>query len=271
MGPPRTGREGLNLQTPVADDDRLAGRHRLDALRGETQVHQGHALAGRGKQRALDRIAQGLDAQRVAGDDHVSQGIEKDQAVRPVKLGADLPHGIDQRRLLVGRQGMADLVHEDLGIGLPREMVIVVGQKLGPQLGVIRQLAVERETEPLVLLDVGALEGLGIVAIIQPAGGIADMADRGPAVKFLHQALVLSPMVHAKNLANRADILIGADKLFAMGVIGRHAGRQLAAVLDVQQHPRHEAGHGLRPTIHAQGTHAPPRQVIDCGHTTFVA
>ena len=61
-------------------------------------------------------------------------------------------------------------------------------------------------------------------------------------------------MIHAKDLGHRTDILIGADKLFAMGVIGRHPSRQLAAVLDVEQHPRHEAGGRVRPAIRAQRT-----------------
>ena len=48
-------------------------------------------------------------------------------------------------------------------------------------------------------------------------------------------------------------------------------GRQLAAVLDVQQHPRHEPADGLRAQLRAQRTDAPAGQVIDRGHAAFVA
>ena len=180
------------------------------------------------------------------------------------------PHDVDQRRLPVGRQRLADLVHEDFGVGLARQVVVVVGQQLRPQLRVVGQLAVEGEAEPLVLLDVVPLERLGVAAVVGPAGGVADVADRRPAGVFLHQALVLGPMVHAEDLADRADFLVGVDQLVAMGMIGGHAGRQLAAVLDVQQHPRHQAGDGIRPAVRAQRTDAPARQVIDRGHATFV-
>ena len=66
------------------------------------------------------------------------------------------------------------------------------------------------------------------------------MAAR-PAI-LLHQALVLAAMVQAEDLADVPHFLVGVDQLVAIGIIGGHAGRQLAAVLDVQQHPRHQPG-----------------------------
>ena len=130
MGPARAGGEGLDLQPAVADDDRLARRHRLDALRGEADVHQGHALAGRGEQRPFDRVAQRLDAQRIAGDDHVAQGVEEHEAVGPVELLGQLAEDVDQLRPAVHRKRRADLVHEDFGVGLAGQVVVVVAQQL---------------------------------------------------------------------------------------------------------------------------------------------
>ena len=49
-------------------------------------------------------------------------------------------------------------------------------------------------------------------------------------------------MVQAEDLADVPHFLVGVDKLVPMGIIGGHAGRQLAAVLDVQQHARHQPG-----------------------------
>ena len=88
----------------VDDHRHLARRHRLDALRREAEVQQGHALAGRGEQRPLDRVAQRLDAQRVAGDHHVAQGVEEHQAVGPVELRGQLAADVDQRRPPLARQ-----------------------------------------------------------------------------------------------------------------------------------------------------------------------
>ena len=68
-------------------------------------------------------------------------------------------------------------MHDDFGVGLPGEVVVLVGQQLLAELGVVGQLAVEGEAEPLVLLDVVPLEGLGVTAVVAAAGGIADVAD----------------------------------------------------------------------------------------------
>ena len=133
-------------------------------------------------------------------------------------------------------------MHDDLGVGLAGEVVVVVAQQLVAELHVVGQLAVEGETEPLVLLDVVPLEGLGVTAVLRPAGRIADVADGRPARVLVHQALVLGPMAHAEDLGDRAHLLVGVDQLAAVRIEGGDAGGQLAAVLDVQEHPRHQAG-----------------------------
>ena len=53
-------------------------------------------------------------------------------------------------------------------------------------------------------------------------------------------------------------------------VVGGHPGRQLAPVLNVQQHPRHQPGDLLRPLRRTEGTSPTPRKMIDRRHAAFV-
>ena len=251
MGLPRAGGEGLDLQPPVADDDRLARRHRLDALRGEAEVHQGHALAGRGKQRPLDRIAQRLDAQRIAGDDHVAQGIEKDQAVGAVELAR-------QSAGMTSTSGgcssavkawQISCMKTSVSVSRARWLLSSASSSVA-QLRVVGQLAVEGEAEPLVLLDVVPLEGLGVAAVVRPAGGVADVADRRPARRIPSSGPRTGPDGSCGRPRRPCPRPCRCrSSWLRWGLIGRHAGRQLAAVLDVQQHPRHQAADRLRPAI----------------------
>ncbi len=96
------------------------------------------------------------------------------------------------------------------------------------------------------------------------------MPDRRPAGVFLHQALELAAMAQAKDLADAAHVLVGVDELVAVGVVGGDAGGQLAAVLDVQQHPRHQPGDFLGPLLGTQRADAPVRQVVDRGNAAFL-
>ena len=81
------------------------------------------------------------------------------------------------------------------------------------QLGVVGQLPVEAEREPLVLLQMLPLERLGIVQVLGPAGGVAHVADRRPAGVLLHQALELAAVAHAKDFADAAQVLVGVEEL----------------------------------------------------------
>ena len=143
-------------------------------------------------------------------------------------------------------------MHQHFGVGLAGEVVVVIVEQLLAEVHVVGQLPVEGEAEPLVLLDVVALEGLGVAAVVLAAGGVADVADGRPAGILLHQALVLAAMAQPEDLADVAHVLVGVDQLIAVGIVGGHAGRQLAAVLDVQQHPRHQPGDFLGPLLGTQ-------------------
>ena len=145
----------------------------------------------------------------------------------------------------------------------------MIVEQLLAEVHVVGQLPVEGEAEPLVLLDVVALERLGVAAIVLAAGGIADVPDGRPAGVLLHQVFVLAAMVQSKDLADVPHFLVGVDQLVAIGIVGGHAGGQLAAILDVQEHPRHEPGDFLGPLLGTQRADAPARQVIDSGDAAF--
>ena len=110
------------------------------------------------------------------------------------------------------------------------------------ELVVVGELAVEGEGEPLGLAAMVALERLGVASIVAAAGGVADVADGDRAVDRLHDRLELVAMIEAERLGDRAHFLVGIDERAAVGAKAGHAGGELAAVLHVEQHPRHQPG-----------------------------
>src|SRR5437667_10091255 len=66
------------------------------------------------------------------------------------------------------------------------------------------------------------------------------MADGCPAHVLLHNAVVLGLVVEAEGLDDRPNLLKRVDDLFAARVVGGEPRRQLAAVLQVQEHSRHQ-------------------------------
>ena len=130
------------------------------------------------KQRTFDRITQRSKSPRVAGNDHLAERVEQHQAVRAVEALRNIPHHIHKCRPSVSRQLAANLVHDDFGVGIARQMMIIVRQQFIAELRVICELAVERETEPLVLLQVLPLERLRVVQVVLPTRGISNMTDR---------------------------------------------------------------------------------------------
>ena len=63
-----------------------------------------------------------------------------------------------------------------------------------------------------------ALEGLGVGAVVVAAGGVADMADGGPAGVLAHDAFVLGLVVEAKRLDDGADLLVGVENFSRWGL-----------------------------------------------------
>ena len=72
-------------------------------------------------------------------------------------------------------------MHDDFGVVVACQVIVVAGEDFRTQLRVVGQLAVEAECKPLPLLDVRTFQGLGVAPIFGAAGRVADMADGGPA------------------------------------------------------------------------------------------
>ena len=247
----------------------MAGRHRFDAFGGKTDVQQGHALAGRGEQGPLNRVAQRLDPQRIPGHHHVAQRVDEHDAVGAVELAGEVAAKVQQLWPPLRGQRPANLVHQHFGIRLAGEVVVVIVEQLLAEVHEVGQLPVKGEAKPLVLLDVMAFERLGVAAIVLAAGGVADVTDGRPTGVLLHQVFVLAPVVEAKDLAHVPHFLVGVDELVSIGIIGGHAGGQLAAVLDVQEHPRHEPRDFFGTLLGTQRADAPVRQMIDSHNAAF--
>jgi hypothetical protein len=212
---------------------------RFDVVGLKSQVQQRHAFAGGGEQLAFFGVAQRPQTQRIAQHNHLAQCIEKDDVVRPIETPSQIAKHVDQIGLMIARQFAADFMHDDFGIVFACQVVVAVGQQIGLQFAIIRQLAVETKAEPLVLLQMMPLERLGVIPIVFAASGIAHMADGRPAGALFHQAFVFPGMAHAENFAHVSHIFVGEQQLLAIGVVRGNAGRKLPAVLDIQQHPGH--------------------------------
>ena len=181
-----------------------------------------------------------------------------------------MPHDLDQLRPPVARQLATDLVHDDLGIRLPRQVMVPIAQQAVAQLLVVGQLAVEREAEPLVLLQMMPLERLSVAAVVRPAGGVADVTDARATGVLVHQLVALQPMGQAENFGDGADLLVSVDQLIAVGIVGRDARRQLSAILDVQQHAGQQARYLVGTRLRTEWASGHIRQMIDRGDAAFV-
>ena len=137
-------------------------------------------------------------------------------------------------------------------------MVVIIRQQLVAQLCVVRQLPVERETKPLVLLQVVTFEGLRIVEIVLAAGRIAHVPDRGPARIPFHDAFGLAAVTQPKHLADAAQAAVGLQQLLAVGQVAGHPRRKLSAVLYVEQNPRHQPRNLIRALRGQSGLTPPP-------------
>ena len=160
------------------------------------RFEQRHALAGRGEQRAV------LGDSRAAGspsgsrsDDHVAHGVQEDDVVGPVELLGEPAEHLDQVGPVVAAwQLVAEVVHDDFGVGVARQ--VVVGLRRAARSRSSAKLAswpLKAKANHFHLQPCCALERLGVAAVVAAAGGVADVADGGPAGVLLHDALELAP------------------------------------------------------------------------------
>ena len=270
MGPPRALGEAFDPRARGIDDQRRARIERADRFGGEAEIEQGDALAGGRHERPLDRVLHRADAEGITGNDHPPAGIDHRDVPGPVKPPGDRREQFDGRWDDVPRELPTDGMEDYLGVVVAGEVVVAIGEDLSPQFGVIGQLAIKSEGEPLPLLDVGALQWLGVAAILGPAGRIADMADRRRTGVLIHEPVIDAPVAHPEHLAHTPDIFVGGEKLIAIGIPGRHSGRELAAILDVEEHPGHEPGHVVGTLHRAQRAGRAPGEVIDSRQAALV-
>ena len=108
--------------------DQVAGGKGLNLLVLKAEVQEGNAFARGGEQTAIETVAQRLDAQRVASDDHAAFGVQQHEAVGAVESLADGAQQVRRLGTLIAGQFPADLVHHDFRIGVARQVPLLAGQ-----------------------------------------------------------------------------------------------------------------------------------------------
>jgi hypothetical protein len=161
-------------------------------------------------------------------------------------------------------------VHDDFGIGVPRQVMFTVLHQSISELCVVRELTVEAKTEPLVFVDVLSFEGLRVTLVILSARGISNVPDRGAARVSLHDRLTFTAMRQSKDFCNGPDIFHRIQDEGSIGIEGGHPGSELASILDILQHAREQVRDRLAARIGAQTAFLATRQVINGRNTAFM-
>ena len=138
----------------AGDDDHLARFEGDDLVLVEPQVEERHALTRRGEDGAVGGVAEGPQAERVAEDDHLAEGVQEDEVERAVELGRHRLEHVEQVGLLGLLEFAAEQVEDDFGVVVPRQVVVGVGEQFGFEFFEIGEVAVEGEGEPLPLAPV---------------------------------------------------------------------------------------------------------------------
>src|SRR3972149_2903195 len=124
-------------------------------------------------------------------------------------------------------------MHEYLGVGFARDVIVFIIEQLFAQFHVIGQLSVEGETEPFMLFDVVAFERLCVTAVFQSAGGISNVSNSRSAAVFLHERLVLVAMPEAKYLVHAPRVFVRVDEMLSAWIVCGDTGGKLPAILYV--------------------------------------
>ena len=236
--------ELMHAQFAVLNQNHVARFERLNLA--EADVLEGDAFAGRAEHRTFVGPAHRPQASRIAQHHHVAHRVQEHDVVRAVELLTQPREEFHPVRPLAPLHLVGDVMHDHFGVVLARQMVLVVLKELIAKGGEVRELAVESEGEPLPLATVLAFERLGIPAARGPACGVPRVPDRSPTRVILHDAGVLRRMVDLKRLDDRAEFLVRIEEQVAIGVEAGHTGGELAAVLEIEEHPRHVPGEFVR-------------------------
>jgi len=165
--------------------------------------------------------------------------------------------------LLVVAERLAQVMHDDFGVVVTDDVVIGFLKQRVAQVGVVGKLPVEREAEPFPLAAMLALKRLGETAFRTAAGGVAHMTNGGRTGVVLHQRLVFFLVAQAKGFDDRADLAVGVHQLAALWIEGGYSRRQLATVLQIQEHSRDQPRNLVRPRNGSQAGWFVAGQVID--------
>ena len=249
----------------------MSRRKTLDTLGRESQIGQRHTFARRREEWPLFRPTQRPDPQWIAGDKHVPHGVQKNNVVGPIELLAQIPQHLHDPGVAIPLELKADRMHQDFRVVLTGEVELSPRKNLVPELGIIGQLSIEGETEPLALLDVVSLKRLGVAAVVFAASRIAHMANRGMSRILPHQLFVRLLAVEVKHLRHGPHFFVGVDQLVPLLIEGGEPGSQLATVLDVNQHSGDEATGGIRISPRDQRTDLVAEPVIDRHNATLVS
>ena len=181
--------KGLDFYLAINDRRHMTRRKGHDLFTLESKVQQRYILAGRSENAAIKRVAHGFDSQRITRHHHFAFGRNHGNGVSAVAAMVDVPHDFQKRRVFVFGENTTDFVKDDLGIGFPRQVVLVFRQQFITQLLVVGQLAIKGKTEPLGFLNMVSLERLSVIAIIGAAGCVTDMSDCSLTGVLFHQAI----------------------------------------------------------------------------------
>ncbi len=96
------------------------------------------------------------------------------------------------------------------------------------------------------------------------------MADGGAAGVIAQDGLGLGGMVEAKCLDDGADLLVGVEDAFAMGIERGHAGGELTAILQIDEHADHKPGDLLGAVLEGEAGRRRALHVIDGRNAAFV-
>ena len=154
-------------------------------------------------------------------------------------------------------------MHDDLSVGFASQVVVIPTEKLISKTPIIRQLPVERKTEPLSFLKVVPLKRLRIASVIGSASRVPDMPNTTTPEILPHETFGLPTMRKPKDFTHRTDILVGIDQLLTIVIERGNTCSKLSAILNVQQHPRKQPTDFIGSLLRAEWTRLIRGHVVD--------
>src|SRR5947208_10918875 len=95
------------------------------------------------------------------------------------------------------------------------------------------------------------------------------MTNRGPPGQPRHDAPRFAAVPKPEHLAHRANAAIRVEKLLPLGMIARHARRELPTVLHIEQNPRNQP-RGLLGALWAKRAHGVALKMVNRGQSALM-